>query len=58
MSTTDWLIVELWHIIPEIYPARNAHDTFFASNPRQLENFTGKYMEMVKKVRALVEFGH
>ena len=42
---------------PQQHPARDAHDTFFISEPAEALNFPQEYLEKVKEVHSVGGFG-
>jgi len=61
MPTNNYLESSFWNFDalfqPQQHPARDAHDTFFISDPATTKHFPLKYMEKVKKVHSSGGFG-
>jgi len=61
MPTNNYLESSFWNFDalfqPQQHPARDAHDTFFISDPATTKHFPQKYLEKVKKVHSSGGFG-
>jgi len=61
MPTNNYLESSFWNFDalfqPQQHPARDAHDTFFISDPANTKHFPQKYLEKVKKVHSSGGFG-
>jgi len=61
MPTNNYMESSFWNFDalfqPQQHPARDAHDTFFISNPATSEHFPGKYVERVKEVHSSGGYG-
>jgi len=61
MPTNNYLESSFWNFDalfqPQQHPARDAHDTFFISDPSNTKHFPQKYLEKVKKVHSSGGFG-
>ena len=61
MPTNNYTESSFWNFDalfqPQQHPARDAHDTFFISNPANSEHFPGKYLEKVKNIHSKGGFG-
>ena len=61
MPTNNYTESSFWNFDalfqPQQHPARDAHDTFFISNPANSEHFPGKYLEKVKQIHSKGGFG-
>ena len=47
----------LFQFQPQQHPARDAHDTFFISDPATTKHFPKNYLEKVKKIHSSGGFG-
>ncbi|KAK3919432.1 Phenylalanine--tRNA ligase alpha subunit [Frankliniella fusca] len=56
MPTNNFIESSFWNFDalfqPQQHPARDAHDTFFLSNPQRSNNFPSDYLEKVKEVHS------
>ncbi|KAK6188247.1 hypothetical protein SNE40_004469 [Patella caerulea] len=56
MPTNSFIESSFWNFDalfqPQKHPARDAHDTFFVSDPKSASGFPMEYLEMVKKVHS------
>lgn len=61
MPTNNFVESSFWNFDalfqPQQHPARDAHDTFFISDPAEAMNFPMDYLEKVKKVHSKGGFG-
>ncbi|XP_064479392.1 phenylalanine--tRNA ligase alpha subunit-like [Ornithodoros turicata] len=61
MPTNQWVESSFWNFDalfqPQQHPARDAHDTFFVSDPATSSDFPPDYMERVKKVHSEGGYG-
>eukprot|EP00096_Caligus_rogercresseyi_P016875 TRINITY_DN996_c0_g3_i2.p1 TRINITY_DN996_c0_g3~~TRINITY_DN996_c0_g3_i2.p1 ORF type:complete len:749 (-),score=189.53 TRINITY_DN996_c0_g3_i2:37-2283(-) len=61
MPTNNFIESSFWNFDalfqPQQHPARDAHDTFFISDPSETNEFPSKYLERVKKVHSQGGFG-
>ena len=61
MPTNNFVESSFWNFDalfqPQQHPARDAHDTFFISNPSEASDFPKDYLEKVKKVHSEGGFG-
>ncbi|XP_072398556.1 phenylalanine--tRNA ligase alpha subunit [Diabrotica undecimpunctata] len=61
MPTNNYIENSFWNFDalfqPQQHPARDAHDTFFISNPKISTKFPADYMERVKKVHSKGGYG-
>lgn len=61
MPTNNFIESSFWNFDalfqPQQHPARDAHDTFFLSDPQKSNNFPSDYLERVKKVHSSGGFG-
>lgn len=61
MPTNNFIESSFWNFDalfqPQQHPARDAHDTFFLSNPQRSSNFPEDYLEKVKKVHSSGGYG-
>ncbi|XP_046746234.1 phenylalanine--tRNA ligase alpha subunit isoform X2 [Diprion similis] len=61
MPTNNFVESSFWNFDalfqPQQHPARDAHDTFFISEPRTSSNFPKNYLEKVKKVHSEGGYG-
>ncbi|XP_015512836.2 phenylalanine--tRNA ligase alpha subunit isoform X1 [Neodiprion lecontei] len=61
MPTNNFVESSFWNFDalfqPQQHPARDAHDTFFISEPRTSSNFPKDYLEKVKKVHSEGGYG-
>lgn len=61
MPTNNFVESSFWNFDalfqPQQHPARDAHDTFFLSDPAIARNIPEEYMERVKKVHSVGGFG-
>jgi len=61
MPTNNYLESSFWNFDalfqPQQHPARDAHDTFFISDPANTKHFPQKYLEKVKKIHSSGGFG-
>ncbi|XP_068984977.1 phenylalanine--tRNA ligase alpha subunit isoform X2 [Bombus flavifrons] len=61
MPTNNFVESSFWNFDalfqPQQHPARDAHDTFFISDPSHSTNFPMDYMEKVKKVHSEGDYG-
>lgn len=61
MPTNRWVESSFWNFDalfqPQQHPARDAHDTFFVSDPATSNDFPSEYLERVKKVHSEGGFG-
>jgi len=61
MPTNNYMESSFWNFDalfqPQQHPARDAHDTFFISDPAKTEHFPGEYLERVKQVHSSGGFG-
>ena len=61
MPTNNFVESSFWNFDalfqPQQHPARDAHDTFFISNPSEASEFPEEYLEKVKKVHSKGGFG-
>ena len=61
MPTNNYTESSFWNFDalfqPQQHPARDAHDTFFISNPANSEHFPGKYLDKVKNIHSKGGFG-
>eukprot|EP00092_Neocalanus_flemingeri_P038732 GFUD01042174.1.p1 GENE.GFUD01042174.1~~GFUD01042174.1.p1 ORF type:complete len:752 (-),score=236.91 GFUD01042174.1:30-2204(-) len=61
MPTNNYLESSFWNFDalfqPQQHPARDAHDTFFISDPATTKHFPQKYLEKVKKIHSSGGFG-
>ena len=61
MPTNNYVESSFWNFDalfqPQQHPARDAHDTFFISEPSEALNFPSEYLEKVKKVHSVGGFG-
>lgn len=56
MPTNNYVESSFWNFDtlfqPQQHPARDAHDTFFLSDPAEANSFPPEYLERVKKMHA------
>lgn len=61
MPTNNFVESSFWNFDalfqPQQHPARDAHDTFFVSNPKNATEFPMEYLERVKRVHQHGDFG-
>ncbi|XP_017891034.1 phenylalanine--tRNA ligase alpha subunit isoform X2 [Ceratina calcarata] len=61
MPTNNFVESSFWNFDalfqPQQHPARDAHDTFFISDPARSTNFPMDYLEKVKKVHSVGAYG-
>lgn len=61
MPTNNYVESSFWNFDslfqPQQHPARDAHDTFFISDPALCENFPNSYLEKVKQVHSKGGYG-
>jgi len=61
MPTNNYIESSFWNFDalfqPQQHPARDAHDTFFISDPKTAGGFPKDYLERVKKVHSEGDFG-
>ncbi|XP_018318494.1 phenylalanine--tRNA ligase alpha subunit [Agrilus planipennis] len=61
MPTNNFVESSFWNFDslfqPQQHPARDAHDTFFISDPKTSSNFPKDYLEKVKKVHSKGGYG-
>jgi len=61
MPTNNYVESSFWNFDalfqPQQHPARDAHDTFFISQPAEALNFPQEYLEKVKKIHSVGGFG-
>ena len=61
MPTNNFVESSFWNFDalfqPQQHPARDAHDTFFVSDPELSKNFPMDYLERVKKVHSVGGYG-
>lgn len=61
MPTNNFIENSFWNFDalfqPQQHPARDAHDTFFISNPRTSSKFPEEYLEKVKNVHSKGGYG-
>ncbi|ESN91107.1 hypothetical protein HELRODRAFT_90419 [Helobdella robusta] len=61
MPTNNFVESSFWNFDalfqPQQHPARDAHDTFFVSDPEHARDFPMEYMERVKKVHSVGGYG-
>jgi len=61
MPTNNYLESSFWNFDalfqPQQHPARDAHDTFFISDPATTKHFPQKYLEKVKQIHSSGGFG-
>ncbi|KAK9878486.1 hypothetical protein WA026_022382 [Henosepilachna vigintioctopunctata] len=61
MPTNNFVENSFWNFDalfqPQQHPARDAHDTFFISDPKISTNFPSKYLERVKTVHSVGGYG-
>ena len=61
MKTDRYVESSFWNFDalfqPQAHPARDAHDTFFVSDPKEAKIDNKQYMEKVKKVHETGGFG-
>ncbi|XP_065333644.1 phenylalanine--tRNA ligase alpha subunit [Cloeon dipterum] len=61
MPTNNYVESSFWNFDalfqPQQHPARDAHDTFFLSDPKESSNFPMEYLERVKKVHTEGGYG-
>jgi len=61
MPTNNWIESSFWNFDslfqPQQHPARDAHDTFFLSNPSTTRTIPADYMELVKEVHSKGGYG-
>ncbi len=61
MPTNNFVESSFWNFDalfqPQQHPARDAHDTFFVSNPANATDFPQEYLERVKRVHSQGGFG-
>jgi len=61
MPTNNYVESSFWNFDalfqPQQHPARDAHDTFFISEPAEALNFPQEYLEKVKEVHSVGGFG-
>lgn len=61
MPTNNFIESSFWNFDslfqPQQHPARDAHDTFFLSDPQKSNNFPSDYLERVKKVHSSGGYG-
>jgi phenylalanyl-tRNA synthetase alpha chain len=61
MPTNNWVESSFWNFDslfqPQQHPARDAHDTFFTSQPRECKGFPPDYLERVKNTHEKGGFG-
>merc|ERR1719153_847173 len=61
MPTNNYMESSFWNFDalfqPQQHPARDAHDTFFISDPAQCHHFPGDYLQRVKDVHSSGGFG-
>ena len=53
----DWISHYVIFFQPQQHPARDAHDTFFISDPATTKHFPQKYLEKVKQIHSSGGFG-
>lgn len=61
MPTNNYVESSFWNFdalfVPQQHPARDAHDTFFLSDPHSAQDIPEEYMERVKKVHSEGDYG-
>uniref|UniRef100_A0A1L8DI45 phenylalanine--tRNA ligase n=1 Tax=Nyssomyia neivai TaxID=330878 RepID=A0A1L8DI45_9DIPT len=61
MPTNNYVESSFWNFDalfqPQQHPARDAHDTFFLTHPAKSTKFPMEYLERVKKVHSVGEYG-
>ncbi|KAK2589335.1 hypothetical protein KPH14_007883 [Odynerus spinipes] len=61
MPTNNYVESSFWNFDalfqPQQHPARDAHDTFFVSEPSHSDRFPSDYLEKVKKVHSIGDCG-
>ncbi|KAK4881073.1 hypothetical protein RN001_004392 [Aquatica leii] len=61
MPTNNFVESSFWNFDalfqPQQHPARDAHDTFFVSDPRTTDNFPTDYLNKVKEVHSIGGYG-
>lgn len=61
MPTNNFIEASFWNFDalfqPQQHPARDAHDTFFISDPEHANTFPMDYLERVKKVHSVGDYG-
>lgn len=61
MPTNNYVESSFWNFDalfqPQQHPARDAHDTFFTSEPSHSDCFPPEYLEKVKKVHSIGDYG-
>ncbi|XP_059610432.1 phenylalanine--tRNA ligase alpha subunit [Phlebotomus argentipes] len=61
MPTNNYVESSFWNFDalfqPQQHPARDAHDTFFLTHPAKSSKFPMEYLERVKKVHSVGEYG-
>lgn len=61
MPTNNYVESSFWNFDalfqPQQHPARDAHDTFFISQPAEALNFPQEYLEKVKEIHSVGGFG-
>ncbi|KAB0800269.1 hypothetical protein PPYR_06156 [Photinus pyralis] len=61
MPTNNFVESSFWNFDalfqPQQHPARDAHDTFFVSDPKSTDNFPMDYLNRVKKVHSVGGYG-
>lgn len=61
MPTNNYVESSFWNFdalfVPQQHPARDAQDTFFVSDPASANNFPEDYLEKVKNVHSVGDFG-
>lgn len=61
MPTNNFVESSFWNFDalfqPQQHPARDAHDTFFVSDPAEATEFPEEYLERVKKVHSQGGYG-
>lgn len=61
MPTDKFIESSFWNFdalfVPQQHPARDAHDTFFISDPKSSSNFPMDYLKKVKKVHSKGGYG-
>jgi len=61
MPTNNYMESSFWNFDalfqPQQHPARDAHDTFFISDPALTQHFPGEYLNRVKEVHSKGGFG-
>jgi len=61
METDRYVESSFWNFDalfqPQAHPARDAHDTFFVSNPKEARIENEEYMNEVKKIHEVGGFG-